>query len=56
MIRVKRLTVECKNVAREPDRDRIPKRTRAAMGNPCSRYYEPTDFDVVAACLQACQL
>lgn len=51
------LTVECKNVARERDREGNPKvdfqRTRAAKGNPCSRYYEPSDFDVVAACLHA---
>jgi len=51
------LTVECKNVARETDRHGNPKvdfqRTRAAKGNPCSRYYEPSDFDVVAACLHA---
>lgn len=51
------LTVECKNVARERDRNGNPRldfqRTRAAKGNPCSRYYEPTEFDVVAACLHA---
>lgn len=49
------LTVECKNVARETDKHGNPKidfqRTRAAKGNPCSRYYEPSEFDVVAACL-----
>jgi hypothetical protein len=28
-------------------------RTRAAKGDPCSRYYAPTDFDVVAGCLHA---
>jgi hypothetical protein len=51
------LTVECKNVARETDRHGNPKvdfqRTRAAKGNPCSRYYEPAEFDIVAACLHA---
>lgn len=51
------LTVECKNVARETDRHGNPKvdfqRTRAAKGNPCSRYYEPSEFDIVAACLHA---
>lgn len=51
------LTVECKNVAREADKNGHPRidfqRTRAAKGNPCSRYYEPTEFDVVAACLHA---
>jgi len=51
------LTVECKNVARDKDKNGNAKvdfqRTRAAKGNPCSRYYEPTEFDVVAACLHA---
>lgn len=51
------LTIECKNVARETDRHGNPKvdfqRTRAAKGNPCSRYYERSEFDVVAACLHA---
>jgi len=51
------LTVECKNVSRDTDRHGNPRvdfqRTRAAKGNPCSRYYEPTDFDVLAACLHA---
>jgi hypothetical protein len=51
------LTVECKNVAREKDRHGNAKvdfqRTRAAKGDPCSRYYMPTDFDIVAACLHA---
>ena len=28
-------------------------RTRASKGDPCSRYYRPTEFDVVAACLHA---
>jgi hypothetical protein len=51
------LTVECKNVSRDRDKHGNPRvdfqRTRAAKGNPCSRYYEPTDFDIVAACLHA---
>ncbi|MGE0426033.1 MAG: hypothetical protein AB7O88_27480 [Reyranellaceae bacterium] len=51
------LTIECKNVAREKDKHGNAKidfqRTRAAKGNPCSRYYEPTEFDIVAACLHA---
>jgi hypothetical protein len=51
------LTIECKNVARDTDRFGNPKvdfqRTRAAKGNPCSRYYEPAEFDIVAACLHA---
>ncbi len=51
------LTVECKNVARETDCFGNPKmdfqRTRAAKGDPCSRYYRPAEFDIVAACLHA---
>lgn len=51
------LTVECKNVSRDTDKEGRPRidfqRTRAAKGNPCSRYYKASDFDVVAACLHA---
>lgn len=51
------VTIECKNVARQPDRLGNPRidfqRTRAAKGNACSRYYRPSDFDIVAACLHA---
>lgn len=49
------LYIECKNVLRRPYADgglRIDfQRTRAAKGDPCSRYYAPDEFDVVAACL-----
>lgn len=51
------LTIECKNVLRKPDREGLARvdfqRTRAAKSDPCSRYYSPRDFDVVAACLHA---
>jgi hypothetical protein len=51
------LTVECKNVLRKTDRAGRARldfqRTRAAKSDPCSRYYSPRDFDVVAACLHA---
>ncbi|WP_316195546.1 MULTISPECIES: hypothetical protein [unclassified Bradyrhizobium] len=51
------LTVECKNILRETDasgRYRLDfQRTRASKADPCSRYYAPDDFDVVAACLHA---
>lgn len=51
------LTVECKNVLRDTDASGLPRldfqRTRASKKDPCSRYYAPTDFDVVAACLHA---
>lgn len=51
------LRIQCKNVLRNPTRDGLARldfqRTRAAKSNPCSRYYAPGDFDVVAACLHA---
>jgi hypothetical protein len=28
-------------------------RTRASKADPCSRYYSPKEFDVLAACLHA---
>lgn len=51
------LTIECKNVLRQVDRNNCPRidfqRTRASKSDPCSRYYAPTDFDLVAGCLHA---
>jgi hypothetical protein len=51
------ITVECKNVLRQTTKEGLPRidfqRTRASKGDPCSRYYGPEDFDVVAACLHA---
>lgn len=51
------LRIQCKNVLRDRTRDGLARvdfqRTRAAKANPCSRYYAPGDFDVVAACLHA---
>lgn len=53
----KRILVECKNVLRQTDAAGHARldfmRTRAAQGNPCSRYYDPSDFQVLAACLHA---
>lgn len=53
----RRLVVECKNVARVPTKDGLAtldfQRTRSSQGDPCSRFYDPTDFDMVAACLHA---
>ena len=53
--RSKPILIECKNVLRTTYAGRIPKldfqRTRAAKSDPCSRYYMPSDFQVVAACL-----
>ena len=51
------ITVECKNVSRDRYADGSPKvdfqRTRAAKGDPCSRYYTAADFDILAASLHA---
>jgi hypothetical protein len=48
------LRMECKNVS--PRRVKhAPKvdfqKTRAAKGNPCSRYYQSSQFEILAACL-----
>ncbi|GMV44595.1 MAG: hypothetical protein AMXMBFR64_63110 [Myxococcales bacterium] len=46
--------VECKNVLRRQPGGvtRVDfQRTRAAKGEPCSRYYKPDDFQLLAACL-----
>jgi hypothetical protein len=52
------LTVECKNVLRNLNKTRnLPRidfqRTRASKTDPCSRYYAPNDFDIIAGCLHA---
>lgn len=51
------LLVECKNVLRATARDGSPRldfqKTRASKADPCSRYYRPEDFSIVAACLHA---
>ncbi|WAP70038.1 hypothetical protein [Jiella pelagia] len=51
------LLIECKNVLRKTNAAGLAKidfqRTRASKSDPCSRYYSPTDFDVVAGCLHA---
>jgi len=52
------LLIECKNVLRKPYADGSPRldfqRTRASKKDPCSRYYSPKEFDLVAACLHPC--
>jgi hypothetical protein len=49
------LTIECKNVLRKVYSDGLPRvdfqKTRASKADPCSRYYKPDEFDIVAACL-----
>ncbi len=52
------MAVECKNVLRRRlvnGTIRLDfQRTRASQEDPCSRFYAPEDFDVVAACLHSC--
>lgn len=47
--------VECKNTLRRPSAGGVPlvdfQKTRASKADPCSRYYSPRQFDVLAACL-----
>lgn len=51
------LAIQCKNVARETAADgrmRLDfQKTRVSKRDPCSRYYMPGDFDLVAACIHA---
>ena len=52
----KRITVECKNSSRVRTKgfEKIDlQRTRASKADPCSRYYKPAEFDLVAACIHA---
>ena len=52
------LEIECKNVLRQRLEDGTIRldfqRTRTSKEDPCSRFYAPTDFDLVAACLHSC--
>lgn len=49
------VSIECKNASPQPYSDGTFKvetqKTRASKGDPKSRLYEPTQFDVVAACM-----
>ncbi len=51
------ILIECKNSLRTRYADGRPKvdfqKTRAAKGDPCSRYYRSEDFAVLAVCLHA---
>lgn len=51
------VAVECKNSSRVPTKDGLEKidlqRTRTSKADPCSRYYKPSEFDLVAACIHA---
>jgi hypothetical protein len=51
------ITVECKNSSRVPTKEGFEKidlqRTRASKADPCSRYYKPSEFNLVAACIHA---
>lgn len=49
------ILIECKNVLRKTNAAGSAKvdfqRTRASKADPCSRYYRPSEFQVLAACL-----
>jgi hypothetical protein len=49
--------IECKNVLRQAAADGTPRldfqKTRASKADKCSRYYRPSDFPIVAACLHS---
>lgn len=53
--RRRQLSVECKNASPKTYADGTPKvetqKTRASKGDPKSRLYDPSQFDVVAACM-----
>lgn len=53
--RVRPVLLECKNVLRSRTRAGSPRvdfqKTRASRSDPCSRYYRPDQFDLLAACL-----
>jgi hypothetical protein len=52
------LLIECKNVLRGRLADGTVRvdfqRTRSSKTDPCTRFYRPEDFEVVAACLHPC--
>lgn len=47
--------IECKNVLRRPPSSGLARvdfqKTRASIGKPCTRYYDPAQFEVLAACM-----
>lgn len=51
------MLIECKNALRVVAKDGTPRvdfqRTRASKGDHCSRYYRPSDFNILAACLHS---
>ncbi len=53
----RQLAIECKNVLRRVTADGLATmdfmKTRASQADPCSRYYLPSQFDIVAGCLHA---
>ena len=51
------VTIQCKNVLRNTLADGTVRldfqKTRGSKDDPCTRYYRPSEFDLVAACLHA---
>jgi hypothetical protein len=46
------ILVECKNTLRQKRPPQVDfQKTRASKSDPCSRFYKPSQFDVLAACL-----
>lgn len=54
----KPILIECKNVLRKTLANgtiRVDfQKTRASKNDPCSRFYHPKDFEILAACLHPC--
>jgi hypothetical protein len=53
----KKVRIQCKNVLRQRTAEGVARldfqRTRTSKNDPCTRFYSPHDFDVVAACMHA---
>jgi hypothetical protein len=53
--RARSFRIECKNVLRRMHKDGVPRvdfqKTRASQNSKCSRYYDPKQFELLAACL-----
>lgn len=52
------ILIECKNVLRKTLADGTVRvdfqKTRASKSDPCSRFYRPAEFEILAACLHPC--
>jgi hypothetical protein len=52
------ILIECKNVLRKTLADGTVRvdfqKTRTSKSDPCSRFYRPAEFEILAACLHPC--